>query len=68
MAPERCRVTGGQRAKDLPVMDRQTMRLGKIRQRGAHDFAQSEGGRLTGSRVASHRTGGTRVRRSTGHR
>jgi hypothetical protein len=40
MATQLRRVTGGDGAKNLPVMDRQTMSLREVRQRGSHDFAQ----------------------------
>ena len=49
-----CRgVTHGYGAKDLPVVDRQAMRLGEVRQHGSHDLAQGDGLRLTG--VVSNR-------------
>jgi hypothetical protein len=56
MATQRRCVTGGDGAKDFPVMDRQTMSLREVRQRGSHDFAQSDGPRRTGSRATGHRT------------
>jgi hypothetical protein len=56
MAAQGWGVTGGDGAEDLPVMDRQTMGLGEIRQCCSHDFAQSDGLRLTGLGTASHRT------------
>ena len=55
MATQRRCVTGGDGTKDFPVMDRQTMRLGEIRQRDAHDFAQGDGLRRTGLRATGHR-------------
>ena len=60
MAAQRGGVAGGDGAQHLPMMSRQTMRLRKVRQGGADNFAQGEGRRLTGSRIAGH--GGARRR------
>ena len=54
VATQRRGMTRSDGAKDLPVMDRQTMRLREVRQRGAHDFAQSNGLALTGLRATGH--------------
>ena len=48
VAAQRWGVTGGDGAKDLPMMGRQTMRLGKAGQSGSHNFAQGNGLRRTG--------------------
>lgn len=48
MSPQRPGVTGGNGAKDLPVMSRQTMSLREARQCGSHDLAQGNGLRLAG--------------------
>ena len=56
MATQRRRVTGGDGAKNLPVMDRQTMSLREARQRGAHNFAQGDRRRRTGRGATGHRT------------
>ena len=56
MATQRRRVTGGDGAKNLPVMDRQTMSLREARQRGAHNFAQGDRLRRTGPGATGHRT------------
>jgi hypothetical protein len=56
VATQRWCVTGGDGAKDLPMMSRQTMSLGEAGQRCPHDFAQGDGLRLTGSRATDHRT------------
>ena len=56
MATQRRCVTGGDGAKDFPVMDRQTMTLREVRQHGSHDFAQGDGLRRTGPQATGHRT------------
>jgi hypothetical protein len=56
MATQRRRVTGGDGAKNLPVMDRQTMSLGEARQRGSHDFTQRDRLRRTGLGATGHST------------
>ena len=56
VAAQRWRVTGGDGAKDLPMMSRQTMRLGKAEQSSSHYFAQGDGLRRTGPRATGHRT------------
>ena len=48
MATQRRGVTGGEGAQHLPMMNRQAMRMGERGQRGAHDFPQGDGLRLTG--------------------
>jgi hypothetical protein len=56
-------MTGGDGAKHLPMMDRQTMSLREVRQRGAHDFAQGDGLRRTGLRATGHRICAMAVKR-----
>ena len=65
VAAQRWGVTGGDGAKDLPMMGRQTMRLGKAGQSGSHNFAQGNGLRRTGPRATGHRVR-ARVNRSAG--
>ncbi len=48
VAAQRWGVTGGDGAKDLPMMGRQTVRLSKAGQCGPHNFAQGNGLRRTG--------------------
>ena len=66
MATQRRGVTGGDGAKDLPVMDRQTMRLGKAGQSGSHNFAQGNGLRRTGPRATGHKADREAVKRPAG--
>ena len=56
MTTQRRCVTGGDGAKDLPVMSRQAMSLGEVRQSRSHDFPQSDGFRRSGLRVTGHAT------------
>ena len=55
VAAQRWRVTGGDGAEDLPMMSRQTMRLGKAGHSSSHNFAQGNGLRRTGPRATGHR-------------
>ena len=55
VATQRRGMTRSDGAKDLPVMDRQTMRLGKAGQSGSHNFAQGDGLRRTGPRATGHK-------------
>jgi len=65
VATQRWGVTGGDGAKDLPMMGRQTARLAKTGQSGSHNFAQGNGLCRTGPRATGHRVR-ARVNRSAG--
>jgi hypothetical protein len=58
MTTQRRGVTGGDGAKNLPVMTGQTTSLGKLRQYYSDDFAQSDGLCLPGRRATGHTASG----------
>ena len=58
VATQRWRVTGGDGVEDLPMMGRQTVRLGQAGQTGSHNFTQGNGLRRTGPRATGHRSQG----------